>query len=276
VKNLSRYTLDPKLLGSLLRSYFTILLAFDYACFTSILKRSDFAEAHWLWPVGWLSGFESELQKNIIFGMFVATLMAHALCVLRPDHKLAKLMGFVFFFMMTASTYSFGKIEHATYGFLFASAGFIFVNVGDLNSPREARTKFYFWAVQFSVLGTYLLSGLWKLRAFVDSFPGAFQTNPFYIQVQRNALQNFESLATGSGIGAFAFLATLAWLATLCFEIGCIATVWFPRSQRLVGLAIIALHVGAGCLMDVYFLPAAVLSGLLFCGNPYVERRSSI
>jgi hypothetical protein len=277
IRELAKFRVDDTLLQNLLRSFYGVLVIIDYWQFMSLVKMSNYAEAVWRWPVAWLTYFASNEQGMILAVVLICTMAFHIACMLHPAETGKKSVAFVLFFMMVAASSSFGKMDHHLYGFMFASFTLIFVKPFSNRRLEVARTRFYFWATQTMVLGTYSLAGLWKVRKlFQQGIDGDWANlNPVLLQVTRISIQNYSHNPDLGRWIHFAPLTMSLWIIMVVAETFAFFGSWFPKQQRLIGVAIILFHASTAYLFEIYYLPAAILAALLFCANPYVERHGS-
>lgn len=268
----SNFQIDDRLLESLLRSFYGVLLVIDYWYFLPLLKLSSTDGAVWLWPVKVLNYFEPGQQLIGLKILFLSAVLTHLGCVISPAERIFKAAAAVVFFLMMAALYSFGKIDHFLYGFLFASFTLSFLK--PFAKEENQRNHFYFWATQVFVLGTYTLSGLWKIRYFVEQLFNGWEsfTNPLLVQISWDAIQSFSktselALVQHRGLGI------ALWICAMIFETFAVACAWFPRTQRFVGVGIVLLHMSTAYFLNIYYTPAALLAVILFCSNPYVYKQ---
>lgn len=270
------FEIDLAKLSTLLNLFYATILVIDYWNFLPLLKEFSNQESHWLWPVSWMSALSPDGQYFTLFGLFVGTMILHATTVILPNVSVAKVLGAIGFTLLVAAKYSFGKIDYHLFGFMVCSWVFAFVSANERNSGQDLRGRLYFRTAQAAVLGTYFLSGLWKLRVLLSEIGrNGLMFDPISIQIQRTAVQNFAEATATSPFAQMPVLGMTVWIGFGLIELSLISALFFPRLQKIAGIAVIAIHAFAATLMGIYFLPAALLAGILFCANPFVAKPSA-
>ncbi|MGE0631044.1 MAG: hypothetical protein AB7O96_01460 [Pseudobdellovibrionaceae bacterium] len=260
--------LSPERLPTLLSLFYLLMLLAAATQFSFLIRFENADLANWLWPVSWLGFFSISVIKTLGFGFYLVCLISLFLSVLKPHLSFIKVISFVSFFILMAIKFSFGKIDHHLHSFLFVSFFMIFVRP----SPnQEDKNTLFFQAAQISFVGLYFLTGIWKLRYFLDSCfrNGWSETNPLSTQLAWNSIQAFSPANSGWWRSLPEDVSRLIWLGIIVFEILCIGLVWRPKLQRAGGIAIAVFHVLVFLIMKINFLWAAGLALILLAYNPY-------
>ena len=119
-----------------------------------------------LWPVGWMDW----VSNKPVFAL-VLTASAFCLslaCLMTPHKRWLRVLMFLLNFQCLALAFSPAKIDHGYHVMLIVSLWLIFIDLGKKQTRASQRNnKFYFQVLQASFLGSYFLSGLWKLRMYI-------------------------------------------------------------------------------------------------------------
>ena len=279
--NTSHFEINSKYLFRIIRLFYGILTVMYFYDVEKIIKRIGLEkqtfETVYLWPVKWLEFFPEQFLFALIIA--IGSFLFPLICIIFPHKRFFRTMAFLFFFQHMAFKYSSNEINHSTHAFLFTSFWLIFMTLDKETNFIKKRNKFYLQVTQVSFLGTYFLSGLWKLRYFIISliengwqntvclesnFAIAYNINnkitPFYLEIL-----NIINIGWGN------FL----WLAVILFQISTPLAAWFPSLLRFYGLMIILFHMSTGLLMHVHFIPTQFLALIILINHPYLRKHQT-
>ena len=232
----------------------------------------------WIWSVSWMS-FIPE-KSLVVLAFLLAGFLLSMICILFPHKKWLRGLVFLFIFQSLAFKYSTVKINHSSHVILFTSFWMIFINLNEKNKALiKERNKLYLWAIQISFLGTYFLTGLWKLRYFTGyllemrwaEIPRCLATNFSYEYISHNLRTPFYNGVLDFLEGAF--VNHLLWLSVILFQVCAPVVAWFPPIQRFYGLLIILFHISTTIFMDLWFLPHQYIALIFFVCHPYQRKR---
>lgn len=235
-----------------------------------------------LWPVAWIPWFHTAYGVDVIICLFA---LGVVLAASHPHVRLYRFLAFLGFFLCVAFNNSFGKIGHASHGWIFASFIFIFLPDGkritfEQNRVKRQKYLLCFLTAQAMILMTYSLAGCWKVIAAVQQFLlgklSAFSIDGFGHQIAERLLQ------TGSVSRFGPFLIenpSLGWLllwVAIYIEVFALVAVFRPALHRLWGLSLIGLHLGAGLILTVTFSKAILLIGLILLCSPFHPQNFTV
>lgn len=247
-----------------LRAFYALLLYASLVNFGWVFRGHWIGGADWLWPLAWIETFGAQAAAAFLRTLLPILLVAATTSALFPFSRAAKTFVFALFFLLTAANGSFGKIDHHLHGLLYASFALAFVGRGP---TADARAFFRF--AQGALLLPYGLSGLWKLRTYLEAvFSEGWQgLNPIVVQLNANRVQQFLAPAP-TAFDDLALFSNLVWLGVIAFEIACPLALFWPRAIPLMGLGIVFFHALTAQLLDIRFHEAAMAAAILLCAAP--------
>lgn len=276
---ISCFEIDLLALISMIRIFYG-LIAIKYSyLLQSFIHSPPSAKNFGLWPIQWMNLFHTPsviLTVLIFFG-----LLTTLLCVLLPYLRHIRFLCFLFFFQTTAvHIYNehHALIGHSNYAALFISFWLIFIKpTPSQNTLQKNRNRLYLWAAQVSLLGTYFLTGLWKIRDFISCSlenggcsVNCLAPNIALGLIYKNMRDNFHII----GLEIAEQWGPFLWALLMLFQISAPLAAWFPSILRIYGCMIILFHISTGALMDIYwhFMQATAL--VILIGNPYKRTGS--
>ena len=233
----------------------------------------------WLWPVKWMT-FISE-NFFVVLVLVVGGLLLSMICALFPHRKWFRILVFLLNFQTLALNYSINGMSHETHSLLIISFWLIFVNLNRENQTAfiKEQNKFFFWMAQISFLGTYFLTGLWKLRVFIaylvqmgwEDSPRCLAASFSWGFLRKNMDSNFHIKILESLEGVS--INHLLWLGVILFQICAPVAAWFPLIQRFYGFLILLFHILTAVFMDVQFLPNQFVALIFLMCHPYQRKK---
>lgn len=269
----SNYSVDLNALSVQGRFFYIALALIIYSHFTNPIKTFSPGRATWLWPLRIMDLVPLEYQNILIGGLFLTSLLSCLAAAVWIRTSIFKILATLGFLLITAFSNSFGKIDHSHYSTLLASFGFLVLHLFAEAPSRHLhliRAKFLVWMIQILVLSTYSLSGLWKLRFFMEHlFTKKWnELNPLMANIERNTIESF-ALAKDLPLQLSQSSSILLWILLMAFEICLPLLAWMPRAQFVGGLVLILFHTSTAYFVGVFYLPAALTAVVVLCMNPY-------
>lgn len=260
---------------TLARAFYGFLMVIHLWYFARLLRPGALLGAEWLWPAQWLYQLHEPLV-GIAF-LFVTSFFLHGACIFYPGLRWLKILAFAFLLQLAAAQFSYGKIDHYLHATVYVAFWMAWIRFDHktLSGPWHAN-RFFFWAAQLSLMLTYALPGLWKIRKLASTvaMDGWDQINPMAVSLgweiilQPHSEKYFFDLAL-----QFPQTMMALWILVIAFEVGCAVIPWFPKIQRLWGCAILSFHAGVSVVMAIPFGPAAITTVMVLCAHPYVLRK---
>ena len=285
-RHISNFEINFPVLNAIVRCFYGLLAIIWYAPFLRyVMQNWDTMEvnlearASWLWPAKWVAFFpEKSLIALILFlGGFLFSLA----CTVLPHKRWFRALVFLFSFQSLALQYSPVKIDHSYHALLFVSFWLIFMNLNKSGQTVfiKERNKFFYWMAQISFLGTYFLSGLWKLRHFIANLTEMGWTESPQCLVSCFAWEYVShNMKTPFHMGVLEFFEGttvnhLLWMGVILFQIFAPVPSWFPPIQRFYGVLIILFHISLMMLMDLRFFPNQCVALILLVCHPYQRKK---
>ena len=119
-----------------------------------------------LWPVLWVNYFDFRLVLNLsVLVLFFSSLLA----AFKPYVRWFRIIVFVTFLIFTAIINSYVKINHIFHNIIVILFGFIFFPKSN-DTKSSLKKNLVFASIQFFILFTYSISGLWKVAFMFKQF----------------------------------------------------------------------------------------------------------
>ena len=284
----SQFDISLPILNNLVRLFYGILIIIHAApqLEYTIKYYYGFLNSEsrlWWWPVKWIEVVPDKFLG--VFGINLTCFLFFLICMLFPQKRLFRLLSFLIYFQSLPVAFSvINGVFHQQHTTLIASFFLIFLNLeeegkGDLLK----RNRLYLWAIQISFLGSYFLSGLWKLRYFIDFIVdrgwseimclernlaseyvdgNLMSDTPFHGGVLR-FLENYETLHLGK----------IMWIGVIFIEISPLVSAWFPRLLRFYGLVILVTHISTSLFMNIQFVTAQYAALIFLICHPYYIKK---
>lgn len=273
--HVSQFEICAASLKQMIRFFYGFLALCHFYHLHRVIGKIDLETFLWLWPISWLDLFQ---EPSIPFYILIVLGGFSSLaCSLIPHIKLLRIICFISFFLSLSANLSSVRIVHYYHAILFTSFWFIFMNSNKTQSRlSKERNLFYLWVTQLSFLGTYFLTGLWKLRKFVTSLiemgweeTKCLQINFALTHIFYNANTAFyrKLLELSEHFGSF------LWLGVIFFQLSCPLAAWFPSSQRTFALMIMLFHIVTALSMQIVYTPFQYLALILLICNPYQRKK---
>ncbi len=227
-----------------------------------------------LWQVEWLKHVPWQPALQLIFGAGALFCLLAALC---PGSRMLRLLAFLAVFEGQGIRYSYGKIDHASHTWVLAL--FLLIFLPRLSRRASTSEKHSFleiiWGVQVVALACYTVAGIQKLLGAWDNRgdgPTVFSVNALGYQIA-----NLTNGGSANGVLSSAFLER-PWLGhplmlgALFLELTALAVAWRPRLHGLWAAGVIAMHIGIGLTMNIWFDPMILMVGIWFLMSPFATR----
>lgn len=230
-----------------------------------------------LWPNVWMTALPWTLAVLSVVGLFVLGSLAAAFV---PRSVMARVAAFVGILTAEALKYAYDKINHSFHLWALAAFLLIFLPRGDEDDEGYRRSYLEIaWGIQATILATYTLSGLQKLwgaaQDFMEDGHTVFSLDSLALHVAKVELR-------GSGEGALApfiierpAIGGVLMIGALALEVLALTVLFRPRAQRVFAVGFIAMHVGIGLVMDVWFDAQVLVVAVWLIGTPFVLGRQS-
>ena len=233
----------------------------------------------YLWPVKWIEFVPDKFLA--VLGINVGCFVAFLICMLFPEKKLSRLVAFLFYFLSLPLIFSvIDDIFHQQHTTLVASFLLIFLNLkNEQTNYSFVKNKFFLQGIHFSFLGSYFLSGLWKLREFISLIFNEGWSN--IVCLERNLANEYidgnlikstsfhrEVLDFFKNYESFHF-GELLWIGVTFFQLSTLAVAWFPPLLRPYGVMIILFHMSTSLFMNIQFITAQYAALIFLVYHPY-------
>lgn len=227
-----------------------------------------------LWPVVWAKVVPVWTVAPTVLLLFV---LGSILAAVFPDRRLARLFAFAGCLEFFAFLYSFGTIRHVHHLLVLTTFMFIFLPDGD--DDEEAKRSYLraFWGAQCAALLTYSMSGLTKIATgswqLVTQGAGIFTPDAFSLHVANGGIRfGVEPILGNLAIQA-GFLGLPLYLGVMYLEIFSFPIAFSPALHRVWGVALIAMHLGVGLVLNLFFSPSIFVVGVLLLVSPFAPER---
>lgn len=228
-----------------------------------------------LWPVAWIRWVGIEPGVHAILGLALLGAFAAALL---PAWRPARALAFLGLLLLHAFSNSFGKINHASHGWVLA--GFLLVLLPDAGSAALERSRLLrqrylnaFWSAQAMLLVFYTMSGTWKaLQAIPQIARGevhSFAPTALSLHIAHRLLQTAEESVLGAFFIEHPLLGWPGFLLTLYLQVFAVWAAFRPSLHRLWGAGHMAFHLMVYLTMSVSFHPQVLLVGILLLASPF-------
>ena len=272
--HVSQFEICTASLQQMIRFFYGFLALCHFYHLHKVIGKIDLETFLWLWPISWLDLFK---EPSIPF--YILIILGGVLsiaCALTTHFRLLRILCFISFFFSLSANLSSVRIVHYYHAVLFTSFWLIFMNLNKTQSSfTKERNQFYLWVTQLSFLGTYFLTGLWKLRKFITSLiemgwkeTKCLETNFALTHIFYNANTSFykKLLALSEHFGNF------LWIGVILFQLSCHVAAWFPSTQRFFALMIMLFHIVTALSMQIVYTPFQYLALILLICNPYQRK----
>lgn len=205
----------------------------------------------------------------IIFILSIFLLVSLAFCLWRLDRTsrfLVALLGSV----LLHTAFSFGKINRTQHLWILSSYLMIFFDVKKSFSQKP--NALIYDLIQSILLATYFVSGLWKLRGWIEHSDTSL----------REGVLNFIALSVGEGNGPHVVLYPLlmentwilvvGFILALIFQLSTPVAIFQRQYRSLWGLFACIFHFLTGYVMGVWFNPQLVTVLFFLIFVPMLEK----
>ncbi len=232
-------------------------------------------------PVGvtaWMPGAGIPLSIDLTLSAYGIALV---LACVAPRVRFFRCLVFVTLLLAAGLANSFGKIGHGYHCWVYVSFVLIFLpaaRTSDGSRARLSRQKFLtvLLAAQALVLGSYTLSGLWKVCGTVlqtvTQQKSYLSLDGFAYQVADRLSQTASTTVLGPVLIENPWLGWLPMLGAIYIEFVALAVLFRPSLHRTWGLLLIGLHLGATLALGISFSQNILLLALLFGASPFSVR----
>ena len=228
-----------------------------------------------VWPVAWLS---TETAAAVWLLATIAGLFTAVAAVVLTDSRSVRIVSAACLLLHFAVEDSRDTVRHGEHGLLWVSLIFACLpaSPGQTACRRmRLRQLRVFGTAQFMVLLFYWMAGVVKVLTSVAQGVRGERT---LLHPDAGALIVAEWLLRGdmpSLMGRWLVEHRLiAWLSVLggvLLELLAVTPLFWYRMQSVIGIGLIAMHVGIGLSMDVWFPENVALLGLLILAGPPLQ-----
>lgn len=265
----------------LVRAFYGLLIFHLSKAFGRWNRWLDLEQIDGLWPLFWSDRFDAQFVVALILSTFA---LGSFMAMLSPQRRICRLMAFLGLFFSAALSNSFGKIDHGSHPWIYASFIFIFLPDGTpqtLARSIAARQRYLlvFAGAQASFLLTYSLAGFWKLYVGIQQalagHVGVLSMDGFAYMTADRLLQTSSQSVLGPLVIVHPWLSGPLMLGAIYFEIFALVVVFRPSLRRLWGTIIVAFHLGTLLVLTVEFSTNIMLAAILLIAAPGPPRRPS-
>ena len=261
------------------RVFYGVLFINFYYYQAHALLQNEKLHILYVWPLKWIQLFDNEYP--ILLGLFILGAVSSLMCVIWPQKRIFRFFAFLFF--LICLSYNFSKasgFSHSYHSVLFASFWLVFMNLEAKELLTNYRNKFYLLVIHLSVLGTYFLSGLWKIRGTMKYFKDSSWTNTkclesnvavSYIWNKFNSTDFqplFLDFLEASGAGTF------LWVSVILLQFSAIGSSFFPNILKFYGLMLILFHAATYLLMHISFSAIMYIILIFIICHPYTKSKN--
>ena len=284
--HISNFNISFPLLYWIVRFFYGMLAIYYYSFYVERVIKNwrtiDLDNHIWLWPVQWMDFIPG--KSFVYIGILLGGFLLSIICTMFPHKKWIRILVFLLNFQSLAMRFSPDKIDNSSHAMLIISFWLIFLPLSKKHkSVNGHKIQLYFWAAQVSFLGTYCLSGLWKLREFISSIwsGGISSTDPPCLVnnfAKQYSLFNMSDPFYLSVLDLFSrgYVGHLLWIGVIVFQISCPVAAWFPSLQRFYGVMIILFHFSTALLMNIHFISNMYIALIMLVCHPYQLRFNSV
>ncbi len=235
-----------------------------------------------LWPVSWVSRVGPE--KSAVFLFPGATALAAFLCLF-PGNKKARGSFVVLLTLVGAYLNSFGKVNHNWHAAIVIAFFYAFLPAGDAIHLRASfhKTRDYVLLCTLALAGFFLcysISGFWKVSVGVYQLAigevSAFHPQALAYHVSRRVAQT-QSTPTAFArlLIEYPWAGYFPYLLTLYAEFFALFAAFRVRTHRVMGLLLLAFHIGSALTLKIGFYHHQLLLLVLAVGSPLTPSRNS-
>lgn len=230
-----------------------------------------------LWPFSWteLLGRAGLIPFYLLLLTMWAGLLLMPLLAWWHRSRGVRIAIATIYTLQAAYAGSFGKVSHADHMLLWTLIVFATVPTSAVRGGRlrdDWRLLRGVWHAQVLVATFYFLSGSWKvLGGLVQLLIGEanlFRLDAMPRQIAARLSQTAQTTPVGEWLIDHPLIATPLLWAAVALELAAILLPCKPRWQRAGGLALLALHVGIGLAMTIWFDANLVVLLALFVFSP--------
>ena len=259
--------------------YGMLLMHFYYYQIPLLFLKNEKLHILYVWPLKWIQLFDNEYP--ILLGLFILGAISSLMCVIWPQKRIFRFFAFLFF--LICLSYKFSKtsgFSHSYHPVLFASFWLVFMNLEAKEFLTNYRNKFYLLVIHLSVLGTYFLASLWKIRGTMEYFKDSSWTNTKCLEsnaavsyiLSRHNSTDFQPLfldfLEASGIGTF------LWVSVILLQFSAIGSSFFPNILKFYGLMLILFHISTHFLMHINFSVSMYIILIFIICHPYTKSKN--
>jgi len=235
-----------------------------------------------LWPIAWVRWIDPAVAIELILSAYLITALA---AMFWPHRRLARIAGLMGLLEMVAFLNSLGKINHSYHAFLWSAFLLIFLPDGsdeqfDRSRCRRQRYLNILWSVQFFVLLFYTMAGASKLVSVPRQILAGESSSLSPDALPRHIAHRLLLTDSASYLGPFfiqhTYLSWLLYLGVLYLELFSVFAAFRPVLHRAWGLGLVAMHLGIGITMNIWFFPPVLLDGLLLVNSPFAAPQTTI
>lgn len=243
--------------------YYVIVLAITVAFLSRVFFVLAPRTEVWTWPLAWLSLFQD--QRPFVIAIYSGLLLSLAATIFYPKIRGLRITVSLFLFFMIPAFYGgAGRAYHEFHALLFTSLCMIPLCFTEQSDAKE-RNLVFMRAAQACVLFSYFLSGVWKLRNFLNSLLSGMPLSELFQTLPHNIAWNIASGGKQTFLAEQIILMPpdvqfLLWCAVVYLEISCGLVIFRPRLMPLWGGLLLLFHGACALVMDIPYAPTAIIT----------------
>ena len=261
--------------------------AFYYLALLTVLLRYEemlyFSKREGLVLLPFLKFLESIPPYLVTRYSLFYFLFAVVLCLWFWKKQWARMIFFTALLLWNCIGNSFGKINNGDLVWVYVSFVFALMPTRtlceDTHIQRQNLLNYIFLA-QLSIMSSYTLSGLWKLRqAYWLHSVGLinhFDVEAFPRIIAAKFLDINSSTPTGNWLIEHMEIARVMFLTTIFMQATAVLAVFRSQLHRIYGLYLVCFHIGTYLIMEVNFNTQARITFLFLVGSPFAIKASAL
>ena len=214
-------------------------------------------------------GFFSE-PRIAVFIISVILVGSVGFCLWKLDRVsriLVALLGSALLF----TAFSFGKVNHTQHLWIMSLYAMIFFDVRKSFYQKPNLIVYDF--IQTILLGTYFVSGLWKLRVWLGSGMSAgFQDSIANVIAYAIAEGNGPNPALHSLMREQIWIFSFAFLLALLFQLSTPLAIFIKKYRYAWGIFACVFHLATGYVMGVWFIEQTMAAFFFLVFVPLLEK----
>ena len=210
-----------------------------------------------LWPLAWTGWLPADVATPVLRGV----LLLGAVACFLPTCRSFRIVAAGSYLLVTAWGSSFGKVNHNDHMMLWTLVVFVAVPTAAMRPDARRRDQLSlligFARAQTLVLFFYTMAGILKLIGGVVQAamqePNLFRLDAMPRQIAARLLQTNDASWLGDWLINHPLVATPLLWGAVYLEAASVWIAWRPSLHRVWGAALIAMHIGIGLAMTIWF-----------------------